>query len=43
MRGTTEINDWDEFLTVNGTVILFPYIRTLISSLTSFDDSTAHV
>nr|WP_275086785.1 protein-export chaperone SecB [Staphylococcus delphini] len=35
--------DLDEILKVNGTAILFPYIRTLISSLTSFDDSTEHV
>ncbi|HEC2148858.1 protein-export chaperone SecB [Staphylococcus delphini] len=35
--------DLDEILKVNGTAILFPYIRTLISSLTSLDDSTEHV
>ncbi|MDE9792034.1 protein-export chaperone SecB [Staphylococcus delphini] len=35
--------DLDEILKVNGNAILFPYIRTLISSLTSLDDSTEHV
>lgn len=35
--------DLDEILKVNGTAILFPYIRTLISSLTSLDDSIEHV
>ncbi|MCH4327284.1 protein-export chaperone SecB [Staphylococcus haemolyticus] len=33
----------DEILKVNGTAILMPYIRTLLSSLTSFDDSTEHI
>lgn len=35
--------DLEEILKVNGTAILMPYIRTLISSLTSFDDSTEHI
>ena len=33
----------DEILKINGTAILMPYIRTLLSSLTSFDDSTEHI
>lgn len=35
--------DFEYLLKVNGTAILMPYIRSLISSLTSFDDSTEHI
>ncbi|PTG88113.1 hypothetical protein BU645_11790 [Staphylococcus chromogenes] len=35
--------DLEELLKVNGTAILIPYIRSMISSLTSFDDSTEHL
>lgn len=33
----------EELLRVNGTAIMMPYIRSLISSLTGFDNSTEHV
>lgn len=42
-KESNQVYDLDEILKVNGTAILLPYIRTLLSTLTSFDDSTEHV
>lgn len=48
--GVFKINDVDSYtsdieqiLRVNGTAIMMPYIRSLMSSITSFDDSTDHI
>lgn len=35
--------DLEELLIKNGTAILMPYIRTIISTITSFDDSTEQI
>lgn len=39
----TDIKVMEHLLRVNGTAILMPYIRTLISNLTAFDNSTDHI
>ncbi|MCD8850914.1 hypothetical protein [Staphylococcus xylosus] len=39
----SDIKVMEDLLRVNGTAILMPYIRTLISNLTAFDNSTDHV
>lgn len=39
----TDIKVMENLLRVNGTAILMPYIRTLISNLTAFDNSTDHI
>ncbi|MGX7329798.1 protein-export chaperone SecB [Enterococcus bulliens] len=37
----TSVDEITEFLTVNGTAIVFPYIRSMVSMLTSLDSSQA--
>lgn len=36
-----ETKDFEEFLIVNGSAIIFPYVRSIISMVSSFDSETA--
>ncbi|UXU54236.1 protein-export chaperone SecB [Staphylococcus agnetis] len=38
-----DIKTLESLLRINGTAILMPYIRTLVSNLTAFDNSTDHI
>lgn len=38
-----EFKEYQDLLQINGTAILFPYIRSYISSVTSFDNVTKHL
>ena len=35
--------DIERILKVNGTAIMMPFVRSFISDITSFDDSTDHI
>lgn len=39
----SDIKEMENLLRINGTAILMPYIRTLLSNLTAFDNSTDHI
>lgn len=39
----SDIKVMENLLRINGTAILMPYIRTLLSNLTAFDNSTDHI
>lgn len=40
---SSDIKEMENLLRINGTAILMPYIRTLVSNLTAFDNSTDHI